>query len=124
MDLDDEVLYMNEEIEETNWAGFLREFSNRNQGRATRLGVFEASNGVANDYWIHDGVPVVALDAYTKNGKTKVDLFFHNYTHSIDDAAKLVHIEDDGKDNGLDILDAGGNTTVLRFENWQVGSED
>ncbi len=114
---------MNEEIEETRWPIFLREYSNRNQGRPTRLGVFGTSNGAANDYWIHDGVPVVALDAYSKNGNTTVDLFFHNYTHSIDGAAKVVHVEGDEKDDGLDISDAEGKTTVLRFESWKVESE-
>ena len=113
---------MNEEINETSWPTFLREYSHRNHGRPTRLGVFGISNGVANDYWIHDGVPVVALDAYSKNGKTTVDIFFDNYTHSIDAAAKVVHVEDNGKDDGLDIMDAEGKTTVLRFESWKVES--
>ena len=114
---------MNEEINEMNWTAFMREYSKRNQGRATRLGIFEASTGATNDYWIHDGVPVVALDGYSKNGKFTVDLFFTGFTHSIDGAARIVRIAESGMDDGLDILDAQGRTTMLRFENWKAGDK-
>lgn len=115
---------MSEVINEMNWAAFLRDYSARNKGRPTRIGVFETSDGATNDYWIEDGLPLVALDAHHNNGKTSVDVFVGDYTHSIDVADKLVHIDDDEKDAGLDILDAHGNTTVIRFEDWPLKSED
>jgi hypothetical protein len=115
---------MNEIIDKTDWVDFLRGYSARNQGRPTRLGVFEESDGVINDYWIEDGLPLIAVDAYPDDGETTVDILFDTYTHSIDGAAKLVSIEGDGKDQGLDILDSDGKTTVMRFENWLSRSED
>lgn len=115
---------MNETIDKTNWTDFFREYSARNKGRPTRLGIFETRDGVANDFWIEDGLPLVALDVYTKNGKTRVDILFENYTHPIDDAANLVHIGGDEGGHGLDIQDADGKTTLLRFENWPLTSED
>ena len=116
---------MNEIIDETQWHRFLREYSDRNQGRAIRLGVFETRHGgVTNDYWIEDGLPLVAIDVSPNNGKTRVDILFENYTHAIDGAATLVRINDDGADHGLDISDANGVTTILRFENWPITSED
>ena len=102
----------------------MKEYSLRNEGRPTRLGVFETSAGVANDYWIEDGLPLVGLDAYLNKGRTRVDILFENYTHSIDNAAKLVEVDGDETDHGLDISDAEGNTTLLRFENWPAKSED
>ena len=114
---------MNEAINETNWPVFLREYSNRNQGRPTRFGVFEASDGSTNDYWIHDGVPLVAIDAYNKKGKIRVDLFFPHYTHPIDGVARIVDIGD-GADHGLDILDLEGRTAIQRFEDWATKKEN
>jgi hypothetical protein len=115
---------MKQIIKETNWRTFLREYSQRNQGRPTRLGVFETRDGVANDYWIEDGLPLVAFDVYPDNAKTKVDIVFENYTHSIDGASGLVSINGSGTDQGLDILDAEGKATIIRFENWPARSED
>jgi len=111
-------------INKTDWTAFMQEYGSRNEGRPTRLGVFEMSTGMANDYWIEDGLPLVGLDVYLNNGSTRVDILFENYTHSIDNAATLVEVDSDGADYGLDISDAEGNTTVMRFENWPVKSED
>ena len=115
---------MSEIINEARWADFLRDYSARNKGRPTRLGVFETRDGVANDYWIEDGLPLVALDVYPSHGETRIDIVFENYTHSINGVTGLVHVGADGKDHGLDVLDADGKTTIMRFENWPVKSED
>lgn len=114
---------MSETIDELQWVAFLREYTDRNKGRPTRLGVFEVSHGAAHDYWIEDGLPLVALDAHRRYGRSRVDVYVGDYTHSIEGANKLVHVSGDEKD-GLDILDSEGNTTVIRFENWQRKDED
>jgi hypothetical protein len=115
---------MNEIIDKTNWAEFLKSYTARNKGRPTRLGVFEETDDIMNDYWIEDGLPLVAIDAYPDNGNTNVEILFDKYTHAIDGAAKLVSIGGEGKDLGLDISDAEGKTTVLRFENWPLKNEE
>jgi hypothetical protein len=94
---------MNEIIDKTNWAEFLKSYTARNKGRPTRLGVFEETDDIMNDYWIEDGLPLVAIDAYPDNGNTNVEILFDKYTHAIDGAAKLVSIGGEGKDLGLDI---------------------
>ena len=109
---------MSEIINQTNWADFLREYSSQNQGRYTRLGVFEANEGVANDYWIEDGLPLVALDFYSDKDKARVDIVFDNYTHAVQGPTTLVRISGDSADQGLDIVDTDGKVTLLRFENW------
>ena len=111
---------MRKSIDKTEWTEFVRSYSARNSGRPTRLGVFEFRDGVADDYWIEDGLPLLALDSYPdQKGKTRIDILFDTYTHSIDGAESLACI-DDAADHGLDITDDNGKTTVLRFEDWSL----
>jgi hypothetical protein len=109
---------MNRVITEENWIPFLKKYNSRNQKRPTRLGVFEMSSGNANDFWIEDGMPLIAVDAYEDRGRTRVDLLFKDYAHPIEDVTRIVDIENYGQDQGLDIADRSGRTTVLRFEDW------
>jgi hypothetical protein len=115
---------MSEIIDQTKWPLFLQEYGAQNKGRPTRLGVFEMPDGIANDYWIEDGMPLVALDTYTQNGKTRVDIVFENFTHSIDGVTALAEVGDRGADSGLDIAEEAGRTTVMRFEDWPLRSEE
>jgi hypothetical protein len=115
---------MTEIIDQTKWPLFLQEYGAQNKGRPTRLGVFEMPNGIANDYWIEDGLPLVALDTYTSDGKTRVDIVFENYTHSINGVTELAEVGGKGTDSGLDIAEEAGRTTVMRFEDWPLRSEE
>ena len=81
-------------------------------------------DGIANDYWIEDGLPLVALDTYTNNGKTRVDIVFESFTHTIEGVTRLSEIGDKGEDPGLDIAEEAGRTTVMRFEDWPLRSEE
>lgn len=109
---------MNAEINKTEWPEFLKSYGSRNAGRPTRLGVFETRDGVTDDYWLEDGLPLIGLDSAPKAGRTEVEIFLDNFTHSIADATKLVSVEDGGKEQGIDIAGADGKTTIMRFENW------
>ena len=109
---------MNTEIESKKWAEFLKDYSKRNEDRPTRLGVFERTNGIADDFWIEDGLPLLGLDAYPTKGAIHVDILFEAYTHPIDGVASIVEV-----DEGLDISDTKGRTTVLRFEDWPITKE-
>jgi hypothetical protein len=113
-----EEVHMNAVIDRTEWPAFLKSYGSRNAGRPTRLGVFETSDGVTDDYWLEDGLPLVGLDIAPKAGKTEVEIFLESFTHLIADATKLVSVEDEEKELGIDISDADGKTTVMRFENW------
>ncbi|MEO8042348.1 MAG: hypothetical protein ABI646_07055 [Acidobacteriota bacterium] len=115
---------MTEIIDQAKWALFLQEYAGQNKGRPTRLGVFEKPDGIANDYWIEDGLPLVALDIYTNKGKTHVDIVFEDLTHSIDGVTGLAKTGGNGADDGLDISEEAGRTTVMRFEDWPLRSED
>ena len=115
---------MNEIIDRTDWQLFLKNYCEQNKGRATRLGVFEMPNGVAHDYWIEDGLPLVAIDTYDDNGKTRLDIVLEEFTHSIDDVKSVAAIDAGRAGTGLDILEEAGRTTVVRFEDWPVLGED
>jgi hypothetical protein len=115
---------MNRVINETNWTKFLKDYSSRNEDRPTRLGVFEKYNGNANDFWIEDGLPLIALDAYPNKDRICVDILFENYKHQIDGVERIVDIEGEVGDQGLDIADASGRTTILRFEDWPLRKEN
>src|SRR5689334_14907251 len=107
---------MSRTIEQSEWPKFLREYSDLNHGRPTRLGVFQADKDVISDYWIEDGLPLIAVDSYTNAGQIRIDLMFENFTHSVVGASTVVCVNGGDVSDGLDISDSEGTTTQLRFE--------
>ena len=108
---------MNEIINQSNWPDFLKFYSAKNAGRPTRLGIFELENGVTNDFWLEDGLPLVAVDFCSKGEHSAINIMLEKYTHSVDEPAKLsLVLVEDQTDEGLDITDLEGRTTMLRLE--------
>lgn len=113
---------------QTNWTEFLKLFSEQNRLRPTRLGVFEGEPGEMRDYWLEDGLPLAGIDVDTHaEGAWAIEIMLGNnenagsqaMTHVIRGArsAKII-LSPDGDGDGLEILDAEGKTTFLRFENF------
>lgn len=114
----------------TNWTEFFKLFSEQNHLRPTRLGVFEGQPGQMRDYWLEDGLPLAGIDVDTRaedaptieimlgEGKT-ADA--RSMTHVVRRArtAKII-LSPDGDDDGLEITDAEGRTTFMRFENQPI----
>ncbi|MBK8464765.1 MAG: DUF5335 family protein [Chloracidobacterium sp.] len=99
------------------WTKFLKVFSEQNAGRPTRLGVFERSNDVVNDYWLENGLPLVGIDIDTKKEIPSIQITVGRFTHEVKDAVKLqFYFSLEGDEDGADISCADGNTTILRFE--------
>ena len=109
-------------IEKSDWKEFLQNFSRRHRGERTRLGVFEIRDGVVNDLWIEDGIPLVGIDVDTKEGRQSVGIAFEKFRHSIENVSTISSSEE--VDGGLDIQDDEGKTTALRFEDYVIESED
>lgn len=100
------------------WETFLKFYSEQNKGRKTRLGVFEREGNVVTDYWIEDGLPLLGIDIEPADGLPAIEVLLEGYSHSIDAARSLhVHFSHDAEEDGLDITDDHGKTTILRFEN-------
>ena len=100
------------------WTSFLKFYSEQYKGRKTRLGVFENTGDVLNDYWLEDGLPLLEVGVKLKGDMPVLELLFDSYSHPIPAARSLkVHYSLDGNEDGLDITGSHGRTTVLRFEN-------
>lgn len=97
--------------------GFLNFYSKQNEGRKTRLGVFERQGDVVTDYWLEDGLALTGVD-FDPNGELPtVEILFKGYSHSIAEVVSLnAHYAHTVENDGLDITDAHGKTTILRFE--------
>jgi len=115
---------MADAIEKAEWKEFLRNFSERHGGARTRLGVFEIRDGVVNDLWIEDGLPLVGIDVDSKEGRQTIGIIFQNFSHSIENVATITRVNDGEVGGGLDIRDDEGKTTALRFEDYMLESED
>jgi hypothetical protein len=106
------------------WETYLREFNRQNGARLTRLGVIESDGGV-EDLWVEDGLPLAGIDLDRKgDDETSVEIMLgrggaaeRSATHTVACARKvIIRLDANGRDEGLDIEDAAGATTVLRFE--------
>ena len=112
---------MAREIEQASWGSFLKEFGERNRARRTRLGVVRMEDGVEEDFWIEDGLPLTGVD-FEPDGDDapRVQVMLggenadaRNLTHAVTRVRKLSHEPDSG---GLEIESDDGSKTVLRFE--------
>lgn len=95
------------------WTTFLKFFGEQNQGRNSRLGVFDG----ANDYWLESGRKFTGIDIDSRDELPSVEIYFGDFTHSVENALSLKAVfSHTGDEDGLDITDNEGRTTVLRFE--------
>ena len=103
---------MNTAAKQHIWENFLAFYGEQNAGRPTRGGVFERET----DYWLENGLPLIGLDIDPRGTLPTVEIMMENFTHTIKNARKLsMHFSLDGEDDGLDIIDSAGATTILRF---------
>ena len=120
---------MNATMKQHSWAAFLKLFTEQNRNRPTRLGVFELRDGgEIIDYWIESGLPLTGIDLDEKgvNGLPDIQILLGdrtqmdpslNMTHRVNAVRSVKFVLGcDGTADGLEILDAERNTSVLRFE--------
>lgn len=103
--------------QEHEWSRTLQFFSEENSQRLTRLGVFEPNRAAADDYWIECGLPFNGIDIEAHAGQFDIQLFVGTLDHTVKNVVKLSwQMTASGDEDGLDILDGDGRTTILRFE--------
>ena len=108
---------MNTAKTQHRWEAFLKFYSEQNKGRKTRLGVFEREGDVVTDYWIEDGLALAGLDIDPIGELPTVQILLEGYSHSIAHVRSLiVHYTHSAEEDGLDIADLNGKTTILRFQ--------
>ena len=102
-----------ETAKRSQWQDFLRYFGEWNEGRPTRLGIFD--NG--NDYWLEDGLPLTGVDLDARKGNASIQIMLGHFTHTVRGVSHLTfHFRNDGKSEGFDVTDAEGRVSMLRFE--------
>jgi len=108
---------VNSMSKQPNWEPQLNLFTQQNHGRPTRLGVFEPLNYGVNDYWLEDGLPLESVEIEHHTEKPMVRIVVGDFTHTVPNAEKIeLRYSADGKDDGFDVVDSDGRTSVLRFE--------
>lgn len=115
---------MKQEDQQGHWGALIKEFNRKNRMRVTRLGQIKAGE-VTEDYWLEDGLPLAGIDLDTdgKGGKT-IEIMLGgegeteaNMSHCVSRVQKIrLQLTADGEDDGLDVEDSDGVTTILRFE--------
>lgn len=102
----------------------LKIFGERNESRLTRLGVFIPENNTMQDYWLEDGLPLMGIDTENE-GEINIEIMLgkegdeRHLTHSIKNAKTIkIELSVEAEKDGLEITDAGGKVTILRFENF------
>jgi hypothetical protein len=110
---------MNAAKKQHEWTAFFKFYSEQNGGRPTRLGVFEKQSDIYNDYWLEAGLPFSGIDVDTQAETPTVEIMLGDLTHTVNSARTLkIHFSLNGDEDGIDILDVEGKTTILRFEEW------
>lgn len=106
------------------WTTFLKCYSEQNMERPTRLGVFENRSDIFNDYWLEDGLPLRGMGVDTHGELPDIEILLGEFSHRIEGARTLkVHFSQEGDEDGIDISDVNGKTTILRFEIPELGTE-
>ena len=115
---------MRYEVNREDWGAFLRDFSEGNKSRPTRLEVI-GKPWDEMDYWLENGLPLagLSLEADGREGP-QVALMLDgaaaqrssHMTHTISQVRRITRgLTEDGRDTGLEIEDAEGLKTVLHF---------
>jgi len=107
---------MNTKQMQHRWRAQLTIFSEENLGRPTRLGVFEPATEGMMDYWLENGLALREVVLEEHNGSRSIEIILDGFTHTIRQAKRLELLFGDEPEDGLNVIDAYGRTSVLRFE--------
>ena len=101
----------------SHWQKLIDVLNQHFKGRETRLGVFEREDEVVNDYWIESGLEFSAVSLDLDGALPSLQIEIGNYLHKVANIIRVaIKLSSSGDEDGLDILDGDGRTTVLRFE--------
>jgi hypothetical protein len=99
------------------WSKYLKFFSEQNAGRPTRLGVFERNGDSIADYWLESGGKLLGVDIDKSGDRTKLQILIGEMEHIVNEPQQVKFIlSRSGDEDGFNITDSEGGTTVLRFE--------
>lgn len=100
-------------------------FDKRNEQRPTRLEVVGPRREAESDYWLEDGLLFQGIGLDTDvNGDVTLEIMLqgqigktrNHMTHNVTGVRRIDLEMLEGRDKGLEIKDASGAVTLLRFE--------
>ena len=114
---------MKSEEQKARWKSHVEEFNRQNKARPSRLGIITPGDRM-EDYWLEDGLPFAAIGLENGGSAPVIEIMLgaegdaeRSVTHTVRGVKTLtLRLTDDGSDDGLDVADAEGTTTLLRFE--------
>ena len=85
---------------------------------AKRGSVFLRRRGdIVDDYWIENGAKLSGIDTDLSSSTPAIEIMLEGYTHVATNPKSFkVYYSQDGGEEGIDLCDGEGCTTVLRFE--------
>ena len=116
---------MRNKIEPTRWQTNLMAFGERNNMRPTRLEVLGPSREMDSDFWLEDGLLLAGIDLdMDGDGSPSVEIMLqapvgttkNHMTHTVAGVKRVELESTDGRDEGMEIEDAEGAITIMRFE--------
>jgi hypothetical protein len=94
----------------------LAQYSEANSGRRTRLGVISHDGPILNDYWLSNGLPLIDI-SFDDGHRPALMIRVGELCHSVSEPTKIALIfTRDHSEDGIDVNDKDGTTTMLRFE--------
>lgn len=99
------------------WSKYLKFFTAQNSGRPTRLGVFERDGDTVIDYWLENGGALIGVDLDASNDHMSIQILVGEMEHFVAEPSEIKFILSRSREeDGIDITDTKGRTTILRFE--------
>lgn len=96
---------------------FLETYLAQNEGRPTRIGVFQPESQGITDYWLENGLPLNLLEFDQSELHSILRVGAGEYTHEFVDPVRIsFHFTPGGDEDGLDVSEPGGRTFVIRFD--------
>ena len=112
-------------IEKPNWKSELLTFNQRNEQRPTSLEVMGPGREAESDYWLEGGLLFQGVDLDLDcNRDLYLDIMLqaqtgntrNHMTHNVTSVRRINLEMQEGRDQRLEIEDATGALTILRFE--------
>ena len=107
---------MNTKQMQHRWRAQLTIFSEENLGRPTRLGVFEPATEGMMDYWLENGLALREVVFEEHKGAKSIEIILDGFTHTIRQVKRLELLFGEEAEDGLNVIDVNGRTSILRFE--------
>ncbi len=117
---------MRDDIQREQWDEYIKEFSERNSMRPTRLEVMGQPGAFESDFWLEGGLPLAGISLEPEGeGAPQIEIMLggeanhaaRHMTHTVSGVQRVVReTGEDGREATLELEDKEGAITILHFE--------